>query len=113
MQLANADGPILVMLPGIVTLLRLLQDANAPSPMLVTLLPIVTPVRLVQNWNVHLPMLLTPSGIVTLGSLVHPAKALGPICRHAVTDNDAGQTAAGYERRLSDAGDAIRNCDGG
>jgi Na+-translocating ferredoxin:NAD+ oxidoreductase RnfD subunit len=50
---------MLVMLSGIVTLVRLLQDWKAPHPMLVTLSGIVTLVRLLQPLKAPTPMLVT------------------------------------------------------
>ena len=46
----NAALPMLVTLPGIVTLVNLVAQ-NAPPPILTTLSGIVTPVRLVQPVN--------------------------------------------------------------
>ena len=68
LQLLNADIPMLVTLPGIVTLVKPLS-ANAYAPMLVTLFGIVTLVRPL-NSNAYPPMLVTLSGIVTLVKLM-------------------------------------------
>ena len=43
--------------------------------MLVTLPGIVTLVRLLQSWKALSPMLVTPSGIITLVRLLQPKKA--------------------------------------
>ena len=56
MHEANAELPMLLTPPPIVTLIRLVQLANAEFPILVTLLGMVTLVRLALDENAELPM---------------------------------------------------------
>ena len=68
---------MLITLPGIVTLVRLLQSSNAESPMLVTLSGIVTLVRLLQLANADLPMLVTEQPPSLEGIVISPDVEVG------------------------------------
>ncbi len=78
LQPPNAATPMLVTLPGIVTLIRP-ESLNALFPRLATLVPIVTLVRLAQPANAQSPTTVMLVGIVTLARLVQESNAPSPM----------------------------------
>ena len=82
---------MLVTLPGIVTLVRPVQNQNALPPILVMLSGIVMPVRSVQKLNPASPMLVTPSCMVTRAGLLQTANARPPQVGDAAGDRNVGQ----------------------
>ena len=75
-------------------LVRLLQSANAYCPMLVTLPGIVTLVRLVQSANALFPMQVTPFGDRYTGKAGAARERNLPDANDAARNRDIGETGA-------------------
>ena len=78
LQPLNAESPMHVTLPEMITEVRPLQPENVLSLIIVTLLGIDTEVKLLQHLNADSPIYVTLSGIATEVKLLQPLKAQFP-----------------------------------